>query len=322
MRAVQLVKFGSPHEALRVVDLPRPSPGRGDVVVKVEAAGVCGRDLVVRRGAFPHVKPPVVPGHEGVGVVVEIGEGVDPALVGSRVFLSSIYDGTCEYCRRGYENLCRNAELLGESRDGTYAEYVVIPARFVHPFHGVEPKAAVVATCPLATAVYLLKHVDVEGRKVLVVGAGGTGLYIAQLARLRGGEVYISTRSLEKAKAAEALGLGVAAAGEKDFDVVIDTVGAPTLEKSLKLARRGGQVAVIGNVTGEKAEFSPALVILRQLRVFGTMAFRPWDVYEALDLLKRGLIKPLYREYRLVEAAEAHSDMERGAVLGRAVLTP
>ncbi|MEM1807331.1 MAG: alcohol dehydrogenase, partial [Pyrobaculum sp.] len=75
-----------------------------------------------------------------------------------------------------------------------------------------------------------------------------------------------------------------------------------------------------GNVTGEKATISPALIILKQLKVFGTMAFRPWDVYEALDLLKRGLVKPIYTEYRLEDAAKAHLDMERGAVVGRAVL--
>ena len=215
MKSVQLVKFGDASEALRVVDLPDPAPGPGEALVKIEVAGVCGRDLVVRRGAFPHVKPPIVPGHEGVGRVVEVGAGVEKDLVGSRVFLSSIYDGVCHYCRRGYENLCKNAELLGESRNGTYAEYVVLPARFVHPFHGVEPKAAVTATCPLATAVYLLKHIDVEGRRVLIMGAGGTGVYIAQLAKLRGGEVYVSTRSLEKKKVLESLGIHTAAEGTK-----------------------------------------------------------------------------------------------------------
>ena len=129
MRAVQLVKFGEPREALQYTDLPDPKPGPGEVVVKIEAAGVCGRDLVVRRGAFPHVKPPVVSGHEGVGRVVEVGPGVEKELVGVRVFLSAVYDGTCEYCRRGLENLCRSAELLGESRNGAYAEYVLLPAR-------------------------------------------------------------------------------------------------------------------------------------------------------------------------------------------------
>jgi alcohol dehydrogenase len=236
------------------------------------------------------------------------------------VFLSAIYDGTCEYCRRGLENLCRNAELLGESRNGTYAEYVLLPARFVHPFHGVDPRAAVVATCPLSTAVYALRHVDVDGKRVLVVGAGGTGLYIAQLAKVRGGEVYVSTRSREKAKVLSELGIKTAEEGDKDFDVVVDTVGSPTLERSLKLVKRNGVVVVIGNVTGEKALISPALIILRQIKVIGSMAFRPWDIYEALDLLKRGLIKPFYVEYRLEDAAKAHEDMERAAVFGRAVI--
>lgn len=322
MRAIQLVKFGEPREALKYVELQDPTPGPGEAVVKIEAAGVCGRDLVVRKGAFPHVKPPVIPGHEGVGRVIDVGAGVEKDLVGMRVFLSAIYDSTCDYCRRGLENLCRNAELLGESRNGTYAEYVVIPARFVHPFHGVDPKVAVIATCPLATAVYALRQVDVEGKRVLIVGAGGTGVYIAQLARVRGAEVYVSTRSAEKAKVLKELGVKIAEDRDKDFDIVIDTVGSPTLEKSLKLAKRAGTIVVIGNVTGERASISPALIILRQLKVLGSMAFRPWDIYEALDLLKRGLIKPLYTEYRLENAPKAHEDMERGAVVGRAVLIP
>ena len=254
--------------------------------------------------------------------MVEVGPGVEKELVGARVFLSAVYDGTCEYCRRGLENLCRSAELLGESRHGTCAEYVLLPARFVHPFHGVDPRVAVVATCPLSTAVYALRHVDVDGRRVLVVGAGGVGLYIAQLARVRGGEAYVSTRSREKAKALSELGIETAKEGDKDFDVVVDTVGSPTLERSLKLVKRNGVVVAIGNVTGERALISPALIILRQVKVVGSMAFRPWDIYEALDLLRRGLIKPFYVEYRLEDAAKTHEDMERGVVFGRAVLIP
>ena len=96
---------------------------------------------------------------------------------------------------------------------------------------------------------------------------------------------------------------------------------SPTFERSLKLVKRNG-VVVIGNVTGERALISPALIILRQVKVVGSMAFRPWDIYEALDLLKRGLIRPFYTEYRLEDAAEAHEDMERGGVFGRAALIP
>lgn len=319
MKAVRLVGFGPPQEALRYGELEDPRPGPGEVLVRVEAAGVCGRDLVVRRGAFPHVKPPVVPGHEGVGRVVEVGPGVEKDLVGARVFLSSIYDGTCDYCRRGLENLCRNAQLLGETRNGTYAEYVAVPASAVHPYHGVDPRAAVLATDPIATALYALRGLDLEGRRLLVVGGGGVGVYVAQVAALRGASVYISTRSEEKAKLFRQLGAEVLR-DEKDFDVVVDTVGSPTLEMSLKLARRNGTVVLIGNVTGERALLSPALIILRQVRLAGSMAFRPWDIYEALDLLRRGLVKPIYTEYPLHEAPRAHVDMEEGRVLGRAVL--
>ncbi|MEM1638134.1 MAG: alcohol dehydrogenase catalytic domain-containing protein [Pyrobaculum sp.] len=323
MKAVRLVKFGSPGEALRLVELDEPRPGGGEVLVKMEAAGVCGRDLVVRKGAFPHVRLPITPGHEGVGRVVEVGPGVEKDLVGQRVFVApALYDGTCEYCRRGLENLCRNAQYLGEHRDGTYAEYVVLPSNFVYPFHGVDPREAVLATDVIPTAVASVRRVDVEGKRVLVVGGGGTGLYIAQVAKLRGAEVYISTRSAEKAKAYSSLGLEIYREGMKDFDVVFDTVGSPTIEGSIRLAKRNGVVVLIGNVTGEKAVLSPALLILRQVAVLGHMAYKPWDVYEGLDLLRRGLIKPIYTEYKLSDAARAHEDMEAGRVLGRAVLTP
>jgi D-arabinose 1-dehydrogenase-like Zn-dependent alcohol dehydrogenase len=139
---------------------------------------------------------------------------------------------------------------------------------------------------------------------------------------VRGGEVYVSTRSREKAKVLSELGIKTAGEGDKDFDVVVDTVGSPTFERSLKLVKRNGVVVVIGNVTGERALISPALIILRQVKVVGSMAFRPWDIYEALDLLKRGLIRPFYTEYRLEDAAKAHEDMERSGVFGRAVLIP
>ncbi|MEM3326805.1 MAG: alcohol dehydrogenase catalytic domain-containing protein, partial [Thermoproteus sp.] len=166
MKAVRLVKFGSPGEALRLVELDEPKPGGGEVLVKIEAAGVCGRDLVVRKGAFPHVRLPITPGHEGVGRVVEVGPGVEKDLVGQRVFVApALYDGTCEYCRRGLENLCRNAQYLGEHRDGTYAEYVVLPSNFVYPFHGVDPREAVLATDVIPTAVASVRRVDVEGKR-------------------------------------------------------------------------------------------------------------------------------------------------------------
>jgi alcohol dehydrogenase len=323
MRAVRLVKFGAPEEALRYGEVEDPKPGRGEVLIKIEAAGVCGRDLVVRKGAFPHVKPPVIPGHEGVGRVADVGPGADKDLVGVRVFLApSLYDGVCDYCRRGLENLCRNAQYLGEHRDGAYAEYVVLPERFVFPYHGVDPREAVLATDVIPTAIASVRRAQVEGRRVLVVGGGGTGLYIAQVAKLRGAEVYISTRSPDKAKAYAQLGLGIYEEDMKDFDVVFDTVGAPTLERSIRLAKRNGEVVLIGNVTGERAYLSPALLILRQISVLGHMAYKPWDVYEGLDLLRRGLIRPVYTEYKLSEAAKAHLDMEAGRVLGRAVLTP
>lgn len=323
MRAVRLVKYGKPHEALRLEDLESPTPGRGEALVRIEAAGVCGRDLVVRKGAFPHVRLPVIPGHEGVGRVVDVGPGADRDLVGQRVFVApAMYDGTCDYCRRGLENLCRNAQYLGEHRDGTYSEYMALPADFVYPFHGVDPRAAVLATDVIPTAIAAVRRVDVEGKRVLVVGGGGTGLYLAQVAKLRGADVYISTRSADKAKAYGSLGIGIYREGMKDFDVVFDTVGSPTMETSIRLAKRNGAVVLIGNVTGERAQLSPALIILRQIAVLGHMAYKPWDVYEALDLLRRGLIAPIYTEYKLSEAARAHEDMEAGAVLGRAVLIP
>jgi alcohol dehydrogenase len=115
-----LLSLGSRARLCSIQNLPDPRPGPGEVVVKIEAAGVRGRDLVVRKGAFPHVKLPVVPGHEGVGRVVEVGPGVEKEPVGAGVSLSAVYDGTCEYCRRGLENLCKSAEPLGESRNGTY----------------------------------------------------------------------------------------------------------------------------------------------------------------------------------------------------------
>lgn len=323
MKAVRLLKFGEADGSLAVLDIEDPRPSPGEVLVKIEAAGVCGRDIVVRKGAFPHVKPPVTLGHEGVGKIVEAGSNEHKDLVGQRVFLApALYDGVCEYCRRGMENLCRNAQYLGEHRDGTYAEYVLMPANFVFPFHGVDPREAVLATDVIPTAIAAVRRVDVENKRVLVVGGGGTGLYLAQVAKLRGADVYISTRSPEKSRVYSALGIGIFQEGMRDFDVVFDTVGSPTLESSIRLTKRGGSVVVIGNVTGERASLSPALIILRQISVLGHMAYKPWDVYEALDLLKRKLIKPVYTEYKLTEAIRAHKDMEQGSVIGRAVLVP
>ena len=342
MKAVVLREIG-PAENLKLEDAPRPEVTPGHVLVRVRAAGVCYRDIVDRRGGFPYMKSPVVPGHEFAGEVVELGEGVVGRHVGDRVVnLHRPPCGVCQYCRAGHEPRCTSSlYAFGLTVDGGYAEYVLAPAGCLVPLpdeiafqHG----CFLACTAGVALRALRVRAAVREGETVLVTGAsGGVGLHALQVARLLGARTLAVTSSPAKVDALRAAGADdvLVATGDLAFhkevkrrtgagvDVALDCVGAPTLNSSLRSLRAMGRVVVIGNVTMERAEINAGLMILNELSAAGSSGCSRDDLLQVIAWVRDKRLEPkLAQVLPLASAVEAHRRLEAKGVAGRLVLAP
>src|SRR5947209_11895318 len=204
----------SEYNRLDVVDVPMPRPSAGEILVRVEACGICGSDVHGFDGTSGRRIPPLIMGHEAAGTVAAIGPGVKAVHEGDRVtFDSTIYCGECEYCRSGEVNLCNNRQVLGVStpdfrREGAFAEYVVVPERVLYPLPEGVPFTAAAMVEPLAVAVHAVKLAHLpENAAAVVVGAGMIGLLVLQVLREFGcSRVYVTDIDDTRLQLAEKLG--------------------------------------------------------------------------------------------------------------------
>ncbi|MEM3081857.1 MAG: alcohol dehydrogenase catalytic domain-containing protein, partial [Nitrososphaerota archaeon] len=284
-----------------VADVPEPGHlGKGEILVRVEAAGVCYRDLLNLRGVWPKARRPVVMGHEFAGVVVRVGDDVEDVSMGDRVAgLPYSTCGSCKYCLVGRENLCRNRRQLGEELDGSWAEYMVVNARDVVKVpKTIDAAEASITGCVLAMIIHALKdQAGVRaGETVLVTGAGGgVGLHAVMISKLLGCSVIASTSSSSKAERVKAAGadhvvVGIdqlssrvrEATGGMGVDVVLECVGAPTFEQSLRSTAWGGRIVVIGNVSVGEVKVPLGYMILRENVLVGAVGSTRRNMEEAL----------------------------------------
>lgn len=342
MHAIVLHACGGP-ERLQYEAREPPNARPGWVVVKVHAEGVCYRDIVERRGGFAFIKQPVVPGHEWAGEIVEIGAGVIDFAIGDRVVnLHRAACGACEACRRGHETRCRAAlEVFGLSVDGGYAQLVAAPVGCLVRLPAEIPfAAACFLNCTAGVALRALRSVArvVAGERVLVTGAsGGVGAHAIQIAKVLGAHVIAATSNDAKRESLRDLGADtvvVSAAADlhravkretagTGVDVVLDCVGTPTLNASLRSLRAGGRLVVVGNVTGDRWEVNPGFVILAELQIMGSAGCNRDDLEQVLAWVAQGRVRPIIAEQLpLSAAAEAHRRLERQGVTGRIVLLP
>jgi propanol-preferring alcohol dehydrogenase len=195
---------------LEFADVPAPTPGLGEVLVRVSACGVCRTDLHVIEGELPPRKSPVIPGHQVVGVIEKCGEGAQRFAAGERVGIAWMHqtDGVCEYCRSGAENLCDNPKFTGYSVDGGYAEYVVAPQDFVYAIpQGFPDEQAAPLFCAGIIGFRSLRLSGVKsGARLGFYGFGAAAHVAIQVARHWGVEVYASTRDARHQKLAMELG--------------------------------------------------------------------------------------------------------------------
>lgn len=333
-------------DVLRMETLPDPAPAAKDVVIRVDACGVCFHDIVTRNGTLKAgVRMPCILGHEISGTVVDTGRDVRGFKPGDRVATVQRYHicGACRHCRTGRETLCPDRKFTGDwGLVGGYAEYVAIEDDNVALVpDGVALQDASIVACAVGTILNAMREVGRlgAGESALVTGAGGgLGMHAVQLARLAGAYVIAQTTSPEKAERIRALGAHeviVHARGE-DFsgavkkatggagvDVAIDNVGSQLFEPIRRSMGIGGRWVLIGQLTGEFVPFNPAQLFLKNVSMLSATSTTRRQLEDCLALVARGAVKPVISmALPLEEAAKAHALVEAGKVQGRIVLRP
>jgi len=336
MRAAVVHSFTEP---LRIDERPLPTPGPHEALVRVEYTGVCHTDLHAARGDWP-VKPelPFVPGHEGVGTVVAVGEHVERVRVGDLVgnaWLASAC-GACEFCESGWETLCPAQRNSGYSVDGSFGDHMLVDARFcpVIPA-GVDLAAAAPILCAGVTVYKGLKVTEARpGQWMLVSGIGGLGHVAVQyavamgmrvvaidvdetklaLARQHGAEVTVN------ADEHDAVGEITRATGGGVHGALVTAVNGKAFPQAVAGLRRGGTVALVG-LPPESFPLDIFTTVLLGLTVRGSIVGTRRDMAEALDFFARGLVSPTYSVRRLEEINEVFGEMDRGGIDGRVVLS-
>jgi D-arabinose 1-dehydrogenase-like Zn-dependent alcohol dehydrogenase len=342
LKAVVLREYGGP-ENLRLEDLPRPAPAAEDVLVRVEACGVCHLDVIVRSGMRSRATLPLVLGHEIAGEVVDAGAAVTGFGQGDRV-ASITYQacGTCRCCRTGRPSLCREPRGdIGQVRPGGYAEYVSLPqSNLVRVPDGLPADAAALAACCLAPPYKAIRRVARvrPGETVLVTGAtGGLGTAAVQIARAAAARTIAVTGSPAKAEPLRRLGAdAVVVSPDGKFgdevrrltdglgaDVVVDTVGSGAFAGALRGLGRGGRYVVLGELSGTPVEVNLALVILKEWEVYGVQSASREDLEEVMQFLLRSGLRPaVWKTLPLDAVPDAHRQLGERRAVGRMVLVP
>ena len=263
MRAAVFHGSGS---TLEVTEVPTPSPGTGEALVRVAGCGMCHTDLhYLDHGVKTFKEPPIVLGHEAAGTVHAVGEGVDEGLMARRVLIPAVLScGRCSYCRKGRENLCDNLKMLGNHMDGAYAEFIVVPAdELVSVPNGLSLEQVCVIADAVSTPYHAVKHRGrvQAGDTVAVVGCGGVGLNIIQCAMVAGARVIAVDVNRDRLDVARRLGAfetidpsevervdkHVRKLTGAGVDVAFEAVGTPnTMQLAYGLLKRGGRLCVIG----------------------------------------------------------------------------
>ena len=327
------------REPLTIEQVPRGDLGPGQVRVKVEASGLCHTDIHAAHGDWP-VKPtpPFVPGHEGVGMVAELGPGVTEVTLGDRVAMPWLAHacGVCDYCVSGRETLCLEQENMGYSIDGGFGEYATAFARYVVRVpEGIDPLDGAPLTC---AGVTMYKAVAVGGTRstdlVAVFGVGGLGHLAIQYAAIAGGRVVAVDLFDEKLELARDLGAEFTVnAKEEDPAEAIQRLGGA--DQSLAIAaspkafqqaydslRRGGTLVFVGLPADNEVQLPIFETVLGGIRIVGSIVGTRADLREVFDLHAAGRTR-LIREVRPLDTVyESMADVEAGRVAARVVFEP
>jgi NADPH:quinone reductase-like Zn-dependent oxidoreductase len=330
-------------DQLAFVDIPLPVVGPGEVRVRLRAAAFNHLDRFTLAGipGVPIERPHVL-GSDGAGIVDSIGPGVAGFGVGQSVLLNpGMWDGTCESCLAGHESLCRNYRIVGEHTQGTATSFVVVPARNLHP-RPERLSEVEAAAVPLVfqTAWRAIRTIGATraGDQLAVIGAGGGATTaVIQVGKLLGARVVVASRTSAKEARVRELGADDfvtfdsehpldkvlwQSSGKRGFDVIFDSVGAPTLPRSVRALARGGRVVVIGATAGPLVEVDVRTLFWRQASIRGSTMADANEFVEVLDHLAAGRLRPVVDSvHPFEEAAHAFGRLEAPDLFGKVVVT-
>ncbi len=327
MRAMTLRKIGAP---LVLEQRATPAPGRGEILVGVEACGVCRTDLHVVDGELPDQRLPIVPGHEVVGFVERIGAGVEGIAIGERVGVPWLAHacGHCFYCEDGRENLCDHPEFTGYTRDGGYASHMLAEAAFVLKL---PREGEAVAIAPLLCAGLIgwrCLKIAGPGRRIGLYGFGAAAHIVAQVCRFQGREFLAFTRPGDEAAQRFALSLGASWAGGSeetppepiDAAILFAPVGA-LVPAALRAVRKGGRV-VCGGIHMSDIPGFPYRWLWEEREIVSVANLTRRDGVEFFEVAAKAGVRAETRRYDLGDANAALADLREGRLQGAAVLTP
>jgi len=335
MKAAVAHRFGEP---LRIEEVPVPTPGRGEVLVKIVCSGVCHTDVHAVDGDWPvKPSPPFIPGHEGVGVVAALGEGVEHLKLGDPVGIAWLHDacGHCEHCMTGWETLCELQHNSGYGVNGSFAEYAIGNASFVARLpKDVDFALMAPILCAGVTTYKGLKETDARaGEWVAISGIGGLGHLAIQYATAMGMQVVAVDVAEEKLALARKLGASatVDARGPHAVQEVLDAthggahgvlvtaVSPAAFSQALSFTRRRGTMSLVGLPPGDFA--TPIFdVVLKRLTIRGSIVGTRKDLAEAVDFAARGKVVATIERRPLEAVNDVLQGLREGHIQGRVVL--
>lgn len=336
MKAAVVHQFGRP---LAIEEVPIPTPKSGEILIKIIANGVCHTDLHAAQGDWP-VKPklPFIPGHEGAGIVADVGANVTGLKEGDPVGLAWLHDacGMCEYCRTGWDSLCLAQHNSGYAVNGSFAEYAIGSAAYVGKLPS-NPDFAAMAPilCAGVTTYKGIKETEAKpGEWILISGVGGLGQLAIQYAKAMALQVAAVDVTEEKLALAHTSGADVTAnakspdaidqiikqTGGGAHGALVTAVSLSAFNQAIHMVRRKGTIALVGLPPGDFP--TPVFdVVLGRITIRGSIVGGRQDLAEALAFAAEGKVHSHYHEMKLDDINKVFSDMKFGKLDGRMVMT-
>jgi propanol-preferring alcohol dehydrogenase len=335
MRAAVVRRFGRP---LTIEELPIPTPGPGEILVKIMASGVCHTDVHAADGDWP-VQPglPFVPGHEGAGIVAARGPGVKELREGDPVGIAWLHDacGACEYCITGWETLCESQHNSGYGVNGSFADYAIGNAAYVARLPERADFAALAPIlCAGVTTYKGIKETEARpGEWIAVSGVGGLGHIAIQYAKAMGLHVVAVDVADDKLALARSLGADLAVDGRAPAEVddvvrrtgggvhgvLVTAVSVPAFGQALRMVRRKGTVSLVGLPPGDFP--APIFdVVIKRITIRGSIVGTRQDLAEALAFAAEGKVRACINHARLEDVNDVFTALKAGRVDGRMVL--
>lgn len=338
---MKAIRYHGPGQPFRLEDIDRPEPQAGELLVRITASGMCHTELHFKSGLLDLGVAPITMGHEIVGRVEGVGEGVASDRIGDRVIVYYYAGcGRCHYCLVGNEQLCPNLRAeYGFISDGGYSEYVTVPERNAVPLpEGISDTEAAPIGCGVTTAVHASKLAELMmGEWTVVYGIGGVGFGMVQLAQAKGGRVIAVSRTEAKLKKAAELGSEFTVDASRTSvaervreitdgegaDVVFECVGtAETMKEASASLGRRGRLVFIG-YSEDSFTVHPIQLIVFEQKVLGSVGATLDDLHEAVNLVKRGVVRTLVdRTLPLDQYQDGLQALEQGELLGKIVMVP